>query len=343
MKTPSKALFIQLRRIGDILMCTPSIRAFKKQYPDCTLDFLTEIPETLQGNPYLNSIITVDRNKAFSPAYQFKLIRKIRSAGYNLVVDFLANPRSAYYAYFSNAQLRVSYGFGHRKWAYNMIPPKPDKPMYAALDKLNLLAAIGINSDEPVLEFYPSENDKQEAGRIISTIDKPIITISPVSRREYRRWPLEGYASLGDLIAKNLNAQVLILSGPGEEQFARIVAEKMTAKVIVPEIARLGVLGAIFKKTSLHIGNDNGPKHIAVACGAPTFAIFGPQNPVSWTYPDNSHHQSICPSEFCEQCRRGKHHAGIACIAKIPVESVWRRIYEMTRTIPELRLSYKRV
>jgi len=51
MNPPERALFIQLRRIGDILMCTPAVRAFKKKYPNCTLDFLTEHPDVLQGNP----------------------------------------------------------------------------------------------------------------------------------------------------------------------------------------------------------------------------------------------------------------------------------------------------
>ena len=111
---PEKALMVQLRRIGDVLMCTPAIRAFNKQYPDCELDFLTELPDVLSGNPHLNDIIRVDRSRQYDPFYQYSLIRKIKKNNYDLVIDFFANPRSAYYSFLSRAKTRLSCGYGHR-------------------------------------------------------------------------------------------------------------------------------------------------------------------------------------------------------------------------------------
>jgi ADP-heptose:LPS heptosyltransferase len=110
MNPPQKALFIQLRRIGDILMCTPGIRAFKKKFPDCRLDFLTELPDVLQGNPVIDEVINVDRSKQYNPLYQYRLIRKIAKKKYDLVVDFFANPRSAYYSFLTGAEKRLSFG-----------------------------------------------------------------------------------------------------------------------------------------------------------------------------------------------------------------------------------------
>ena len=335
MKTPKKALFIQLRRIGDILMCTPSIRAFKQAFPDCQLDFLTEMPDVLQGNPHINSIIAVNNAKRSSIIYQYKLIKKIRNAGYNLVVDFFANPRSAYYSFLSGASTRLSYGFGHRRWAYNLIPPRPNVPLYSALDKLRMLEAIGIKSDDPRLEFYPSPDDRLKIQTIIpNTINKPTISISPVSRREYRRWPIENYARLCDILAFHFNAQIAILAGPCEEAFADQLANQVDAKPLVPNIKSLGMLGAFCERVSLHIGNDNGPKHIAVACGAPTFAIFGPESPVSWTYPDYSRHRWIQAREFCDDCNQIKNKCNVDCIKSISVDAVWEKIKDMMGSLP---------
>jgi ADP-heptose:LPS heptosyltransferase len=326
-------------------MCTPAIRAFKEAFPDCKLDFLTELPEVLQGNPHLSSVIHVDSSKHSHPIHQLNLIRKIRNAGYDLVVDFFANPRSAYYAFLSGAETRLGFGFGHRKWAYNLVPAKSTAPVYAATDRLKLLGAIGITSSDPRLEFYPSDQDRRKAGELIA-LDKgtSIVTISPVSRRAFNRWPLEKYARLGDLLASKADACPVILAGPGEESIADEVAKLMTAAhPIVPRISGLGLLGAVLEKAGLHIGNDNGPKHIAVACGIPTITIFGPHSHISWTYPDQARHLWILPSERCENCDHQKHSCNAGCIKRIPVEAVWEKARSMMRSLPAFESASRRI
>jgi heptosyltransferase-3 len=331
---PKRALLIQLRRIGDILMCTPSIRAFKKHFPDCQLDFLTEIPNVLKGNPYISSIITVDQTREFNFVYQFGLINRIHAVKYDIVVDFLANPRSAYYSFLSGARTRLSYGYGHRRWAYNLIPKKENELIYAAADKLRLINAIEVPEDGLKLNFFPAEQDREEAQKLLAEISDPIITVSPVSRRAYRRWPLANYATLADMIVKQFNASVVILTGPGEEQVASKVAALSKAKIYDLRISSLGILGAIFEHSSLHIGNDNGPKHIAVACGAPTLAIFGSDNPISWTYPDRMRHEYIAPRAVLENTDDKKRQFDSVCIQTISVGDVWQKVLKMTGALP---------
>jgi heptosyltransferase-3 len=331
MTAPKKALFIQLRRIGDVLMCTPAIRAFKSKYPECHLDFLTELPEVLDNNTHLDSVIFADDTRQFDPVYQYKLIKKIRAARYDLVVDFFANPRSAYYSFLSGAAVRLSYGFGHRKWAYNRTPRKSDQPTYAAQDRLDLLKEIDVPSDGLRLEFYPSDGNRREAEEILRSVSgRSIVTLSPVSRREFNRWPLENYAKLGEILSAELDFAVVVLTGPGEEQVAHDLAEMMAeVEPLVLRIDRLGQLGAIFEHADLHLGNDNGPKHIAVACGARTFTIYGPHSPVSWTYPDFSRHQYIQPADIDNDCRNPNHKCDKNCIRKISIDAVWDKLKQM--------------
>jgi heptosyltransferase III len=298
------------------------------------LDFLTEIPEVLQGNPYLSTVIAVDSSRKFSIAYQIGLIRNIHAAKYDLVVDFLANPRSAYYSFFSAAKTRLSYGYGHRRWAYNLVPTKDNEPIYAAEDKLRLLKSIGVSDDGPDLNFYPSESNREEARKLLAGITNPIITISPVSRRVYRQWPLENYATLADRLVTKFNASILILTGPDEEEAAQKII--LLAKTMIHDIrvSSLGLLGAIFERSSLHIGNDNGPKHIAVACGAPTLAIFGLDSPISWTYPDPLKHDWIAP-QTNSICSDGKNQRiDSDSINTITVDDVWKKVLKMTGSLP---------
>jgi heptosyltransferase-3 len=328
---PRRALFIQLRRIGDVLMCTPAIRAFKRRYPDCKLDFLTELPDVLRGNPHLDSIIRVERSKQYDPVYQFSLIRKIRSAGYDLVVDFFANPRSAYYSFLSGAETRLSYGFGHRKWAYNLTPEKSQTPCYAARDRLNLLSHIEIESGGVKLDFFPSDDDRSRADEILNRYSaRFLVSVSPVSRRDFNRWPLENYADISRRLSSEFDLSIVILAGPGEEPVAdRLAGMLESVDPIVPRVNSLGLLGAVLGRMSLHIGNDNGPKHIAVAGGVPTFTIYGPHSPISWTFPEPARHRFIKPADVSVECRRSGHRCDKNCIARITPEAVWERFQPM--------------
>jgi heptosyltransferase-3 len=328
---PRRALFIQLRRIGDVLMCTPAVRAFRKSFPDCRLDFLTELPDVLRGNPYLNAVIPVERSRRYDPVYQFSLIRKIRSAGYDLVVDFFANPRSAYYSFLSGAATRLSYGFGHRKWAYNARPEKSQTPCYAARDRLNLLGHIEVEPDGLVLDFYPSDDDRSRADETLNRHSGNfLVSLSPVSRRDFNRWPLENYAELCRRLSSEFEASIIILAGPGEEEEAdRLAGSLKPVDPMVPRIDSLGFLGALLEKVSLHIGNDNGPKHVAVAAGIPTFTIYGPHSPISWTFPEPRRHRFIKPADVSAECRRFEHKCDKKCISKITPNAVWERLQPM--------------
>jgi ADP-heptose:LPS heptosyltransferase len=315
-------------------MCTPAIRAFKKRFPECKLDFLTETPDVLKGNPYLNSTIEADISKKMSFQYQLRLISKIRGNKYDLVVDFLANPRSAYYSFFSGAETRLSYGFGHRRWAYNMVPSKSSQPIYAANDRLRLLEALDVKPDGPALDFFLSEKDREEACRLIENRDgRMLVTLSPVARRKIKRWPLVNYSALADMLVGELGAAVAILAGPGEDEIAQTVARGMRNEVQVPRVTSLGALGAILQMAALHIGNDNGPKHIAVACGAPTLTIFGSQSHMGWTYPDYARQRWVIPTESCEDCRQGRHKTGPKCILSIPAREVFDRARQMIEAL----------
>jgi ADP-heptose:LPS heptosyltransferase len=55
----------------------------------------------------------------------------------------------------------------------------------------------------------------------------------------------------------------------------------------------LGELYALFEKCSLFAGNDNGPRHMAVAAGIPTLGLFGRTCPSSWTPPDTRIHETV--------------------------------------------------
>ena len=60
-------LLIQLRRIGDVMMTTPAIRALRKSFPDAIISFLTETPshQVYKYNPHLDHLLVYPKKNRF--------------------------------------------------------------------------------------------------------------------------------------------------------------------------------------------------------------------------------------------------------------------------------------
>ena len=91
-----------------------------------------------------------------------------------------------------------------------------------------------------------------------------------------------------------MGAKVLLFWGPGEEAFVNAVRAEMTYHALpdypVPDLLQMA---ALLERCHLYVGNDNGPRHFAIAVGTPTVAVFGRPFPENWTPPGEPLHQAV--------------------------------------------------
>jgi ADP-heptose:LPS heptosyltransferase len=116
-----------------------------------------------------------------------------------------------------------------------------------------------------------------------------------------RVWPLERYARVvAGLREKGF--QVQVACDPDQHKWWLSNGEPDTVSPrTVTEL--LGLVD----RSSLFIGNDSGPGHLAAFCGVPTFSIFGPQLP-EWFAPLHPRTEALegkaCPFKPCsDYCR----------------------------------------
>ena len=138
-------LLIQLRRIGDVLMTTPSIRQLRETFPDAHFTFLTESPsdQVLRENPHLDEILLHRKTESLTESIKFFL--NLRSRKFDCVIDFFGNPRSALMTFCSGAPMRIGFDFRGRSWAYTHPVMISEEVTYAAQDKSQLLKPLGIS------------------------------------------------------------------------------------------------------------------------------------------------------------------------------------------------------
>ena len=222
-----KFLLIQLRRIGDVLMTTPSIRMLRESFPDAEMTFLTESPsdQVLNENPYLQEILLYRKPESISDSLHYFL--NLRSRKFDCVIDFYGNPRSALMSRFSGAPMRIGFDFRGRGLAYTHPVKISEKATYSAADKAQLLKPLGISVSDFRLDFFPNEKDQIYAEKLFKRLgieeNDFVVSLSPVSRQRYKVWPADRFANVADWLVEKYNAKILFLFGPHEKHFVESV------------------------------------------------------------------------------------------------------------------------
>jgi len=320
-----KILLIQLRRIGDVLMCTPAVRSVRKAYPDAIIHFLTEQPadQVLRYNPHLDKLIILNKN--ISIYEKIKMMLQLRNEKYDVVIDFHSNPSSGWFTFLSRAKKRIGKYHKLRKFFYTH-PVKTGKYFYTAFSKLSLLEETEIEPMFSKIDFFISDNERNFSNKFLQTLgiseSEKLITISPVSRQPYKVWPLENFAEICDYLIERYKVKILFIYGHGEEHFVKRVKSMMNNDTLplYPPIS-LAETRAVFEKAVMHIGNDNGLMHIAISAGIPTVAVFGRPMSARWTPPDSSINIGIDYDPGCKKnCTYPE--CGLECLKSIKTERV---------------------
>lgn len=327
--TPRRILVIMLRRVGDVLLTTPAVRALRKLYPAAEIDFLVEPPchEVLHGNPDLTRVLLYGT----APANYLYWLLRVNRARYDWVVDFMGNPRTAALTFASRAAVRAGPAQVSHRWAYSHpMVQSADRARYSALEKILMLRSIGLDADAsdcmPLMTADPdSEEAASAAFRRLRMPHGLLVGLVPASRRETRRWPAARFAALGRLLRDRLGARLLVFWGPGEEPLAQEVRDGIGEGAhLSPETPSIRDLAALLARCGLVVTNCNGPRHIATARSVPTVTVHGSSDPAAWNPPDAALHAVVRRTELsCIGCRSNVCPTQIECLRDLEAERVF--------------------
>jgi len=324
-----KVLLIQLRQIGDCLLTTPLVRALAKAKPEAEIHYLVEAPsdQLFTLNPWIKKVFLFPKKGGLGE--QCALLRNLRQQRYEVVIDCFGLPKTALLSWFTGAAMRIGMDYRGRI-GYSHRVPHERLGKYSALDKLRLLEPLGIQSQDVKLEFPVSAEDQAFAKQLLQALGvqahRPLVSLSPVSRQPFKVWPAERFSALADRLIEQYNAQILLMRGPGEDHFTEAVRRCMRNSALgnLP-VVNLPQTKAVFEQVDLHLGNDNGPMHLAIAAEVPTFAIFGRGRLSNWTPPGQTRHLAI---EYNPGCKSGCTwpHCQLECLKGLTVDMAWQAL-----------------
>lgn len=117
--------------------------------------------------------------------------------------------------------------------------------------------------------------DEEWAEKIVASTR--IAILNPTAGWTAKQWPADRYGALAQRLAKR-GFRVLVNLGPVDEEIGAAVIDASggsaeTISCTIPQLI------ALTRRTSLFVGGDTGPMHLAAMLGVPTIAIFGPTDP----------------------------------------------------------------
>ena len=293
-----KILLVRLRLLGDVVLTTPLIRALRRKFPDAHLTYLVEpaAAAVVRGNPHLNEVIVAPKRRGVARwADDARLARRLRRAGYDIVIDLHGGPRAAWLAWATGAPVRIGYTIQGRSWMYTHAVPRADdlRPRHSVVNQWDLLTPLGIDLPTPAHDPIDIGEDPAAARSVDAKLralgigaDDQIVLIHVSAGNPFRRWPAAAFATLAArLAAADNRRRVVMTSGPSEADAAsRIVAAARNQlgaqgyRVSDP-ILDVAELRALTGRAAVYIGGDSGPLHLASATTTPIVALFGPTLP----------------------------------------------------------------
>ena len=290
----NRVLLIQTAFIGDVILTTPMIRAFKRFFPGTKLTVMVkpQAVSLLKDNPDIDEILVLDKGKKGKHRGVtgiFKMGEEIRAKKFDVLLAVHQSHRTGFLSYLSGIPERHGYETaGFAKFAYTHLH-KRDMQQPEIIRLLAFLEdslAKGASEESKDLLLYENDASKKEATNLLESlsIKKPFL-VAPSSVWPTKRWTPWGFAKLCRLIIDEYKTEILLVGAREDREIAQEVLGFV--KILLPEryhskiedvCGKTSLMGlySLMKRSSLLVSNDSAPVHIACAAKIPVVSIFGP-------------------------------------------------------------------
>jgi heptosyltransferase-1 len=287
---------VKLSSLGDVVHALPVAATLKAARPRARLAWIVERREAalLREHPALDEVIVADTRgwrRARTAAATRAVLADLRTLGrrlakwrFDAVLDLQGLMKSGIITAACRAPLRIGFvaGWGreplHALFVNRRVQP-PSTARHVVDQYLALLSPLAVTERRvefrlPVTPAAESRMEEWLAGAGLKP-HRRLVVLNPGAGRADKRWPVEHFAALARGLAHEIDAQVLVAWGPGEEAAARTIVETVAVATLAPP-TDLDALLALLRRASAVVAADTGPLHLAAALGTPCVGLYGP-------------------------------------------------------------------
>lgn len=349
-------LCVRLDSMGDVLMCTPAMRAIKEGRAQRSLTLLTShggaaaaryIPE-LDGvmaypAPWMKSSAACGVTQ--HPGPDADMITRLAARQFDAAVIFTSYSQSAMPAALLCHLAGIPLHLAHcRENPYRLLSdwvpePEPDRMVRHEVQRqLDLVASIGWQTTSTQLSFKVPDAALAHVRRLLLArgigAQGKFVLVHPGASAPSRRYPPHLWSQAIDGVAARHRGAIVLTGEASEIALVDEIREACAARVIsLAGQLDLGQLGAAIALAAVVVSNNTGPAHMAAAIGTPLVDLYALTNPqhTPWQVEHRILYHDV-PCRFCYKslCPEGHH----ACLAKVEPARVVQAVCSLLDSAP---------
>lgn len=335
-KIKEKILIINLVGMGDVLRSTSLLRALKKIYPKAHITWLTakESKEVLLYNPYIDRILVIN----------LEAVLQLMIEKFDIVINLDKDHRAAAIATLVKANKKLGLGLGNNGY----IMPFNEEARYfidiGLSDKLKKasrktqqeiifdIAKLPYNKEKIVLNL-PVEAIKYADSffKKVGISNQLVVGFNTGCSNKLftdRKWTINGFVRLAELLHKKLQAKILLFGGINEIERNREIISK-APYVINTGLNNFHRFAALIQKCDLIVTGDTLAVHVAAALDVPSITLFGCVSPYEIEIYGNG--LKIVSNLDCVCCYKYKCEKQVTCMDLITAEEVFNAIIKLIK------------
>ncbi len=331
---PKSILIIRPSALGDVCRSVPVLASVRAAHPHARIDWLVQdtFVDAVAGHPALTGVVPFERGRlgrdltAVEPGSTLDLLRTLRDARYDLVIDAQGLVRSGLLTLATLAQRRVGYANAQELgWIGYTERHNVPRALHAVDRMLALIEHAGIT---PVADMRLYSLPEWRAwGEATLGSDRTAV-LAPTSRWPGKRWPAVRFAELAMRVLDLGMDRVAIVGAKSEREQCGPLLDLASRDGRVIDLigrTRVGELMAVIERASVVVANDSAAIHMAVGFERPMVALYGPTS-IARVGPyrrDRDVIQHVTPDEALDH---KNDRAGLAMMERISVDEVAERV-----------------
>jgi len=326
-------LLVRLDNLGDVLLTTPAFHAVKTSLPHASLTLLASHvgAQVAALNPDIDDVIVYSapwmdpwQKMPQDSEREQRMIAELQARHFDGAIIFTSFRQSplpaAYLCYLAAIPLRAAASIDGPGSLLTTRHKHPDIIIHEVEHNLNLVRALGMDTDERDLVLQVPDTASREVARLLEDIDvsrvplhhyhlihRPLVVVHPGCTMPARTYPWDMYVEVIDLLVERMGAFVVVTGTDDERLLVDKVLEHVRPENLHATRAMAGVLPfplfcALIQTADLTITNNTGPMHISAAVKTPVIALFALTNPPQQWGPWHVPHRQMYHDVSCRIC-----------------------------------------
>jgi len=286
--TLKRVLVIKLGALGDFIQALGAMRVVRAAHPSARITLLTTEPFAAfaKACPYFDIVEADGRPRDLKG--RSELMRRLRSAGYDMVYDFQNNDRTGqYFAAFGSKKplwSGAAQGASHQhrnpdRASMHNFERLEEQLRHAGLRPKGAQDRSGWHEGRPLVPTLswvrPAFRDPPRFQPAYFSLSLPYALLIPGSSADHpeKRWPADRFAGLATRLADRGVTPVIVGAKAEGDLGAQIQRLEPRTRNLVGR-TDLFQLATLAERACISVGGDTGPMHLAAAAGSPGVCLF---------------------------------------------------------------------